>query len=330
MDLPTLWFLIIAGLWLGYLLLEGVDCGVGMLLRVLGHTDSERRVIITTIRPGWYGNEVWLLLAVGVTYAAFPSWLPALLGTAYLLPVPLALVGRGLALRCRSIARSDRWRRTCDRVIVLGSWISALGVGAVLATGVAGMPIGAAGDRAGPASAMLRPESWLGAAGIAGYALVHGSVFIALKTEGAIRERARAVTLLTGPVALLPLAVLLLVIQIRYGAPWLWGVVAVVAVAVVAALARVRARREGQAFALLGVAVAGTVLTLFGALHPYVLPSTVHPAYSLTIAGTAAGPYRLTVLAWAMLFGAPVALAHQVWAYRKRVSTRRMPPVRVP
>lgn len=335
MDLPTLWFVIIAVLWLGYLFLEGFDFGVGMLLPVLGRTEAERRVMINTIGPVWDGNEVWLLVAGGATFAAFPGWYASLFSTAYLplLLFLLALIGRGVAFEYRGKVDSDRWRRTWDLAIILGSWIAALGVGAVLTTNVIGLPIDANGDRVGSAFAMIRPESLLGAAAVAGYALVHGAVFVALKTEGAIRERARALALRGGPVALLPLVALLLLIQIRYGSPWAWAVVGVILVAAVGALLRLYAGREGQAFALLGVAVAGTVVALFGALYPNVVPSTVDSAHSLTIAETASSSYTLTVMTWVALFGTPAVLVYQGWTYwvfRKRIGTRHLPPVQVP
>jgi cytochrome d ubiquinol oxidase subunit II len=335
MDLPTVWFVIIAVLWLGYLFLEGFDFGVGMLLPVLGRTEAERRVMINTIGPVWDGNEVWLLVAGGATFAAFPGWYASLFSTAYLplLLFLLALIGRGVAFEYRGKVDSDRWRRTWDLAIILGSWIAALGVGAVLTTNVIGLPIDTNGDRVGLAFAMIRPESLLGAAAVAGYALVHGAVFVALKTEGAIRERARALALRGGPVALLPLVALLLLIQIRYGSPWAWAVVGVILVAAVGALLRLYAGREGQAFALLGVAVAGTVVALFGALYPNVVPSTVDPAHSLTIAETASSSYTLTVMTWVALFGTPAVLVYQGWTYwvfRKRIGTRHLPPVQVP
>ncbi|MGH3713215.1 MAG: cytochrome d ubiquinol oxidase subunit II [Micromonosporaceae bacterium] len=335
MDLATLWFLIIAVLWLGYLFLEGFDFGVGMLLPILGRTEQERRVMINTIGPVWDGNEVWLLVAAGATFAAFPGWYASLFSTAYLpvLVFLLALIGRGVAFEYRGKVDSDRWRRGWDRVIVVGSWVPALGVGALLTTNVVGLPIDAHGDRVGGAFAMVGPMTLLGAVAIAGYALVHGAVFVTLKTDGPIRERARRLALRAGPVALLPLVALLLLIQWGYGARWGWAVVAVIGLAAVAALLRLRARREGQAFGLLGVAVAGTVVALFGALYPNVVPSTVDPAYSLTIADTASSPYTLTVMSWLALFGTPAVLVYQGWTYwvfRKRIATRHLPPVHVP
>ncbi|MGM1058156.1 cytochrome d ubiquinol oxidase subunit II [Saccharothrix sp. Mg75] len=333
--METFWFCVIALLWLGYLFLEGFDFGVGMLLPVLGRDETERRVVINTIGPVWDGNEVWLLVAVGATFAAFPAWYASLLSGAYLPLVLflLALIGRGVAFEYRGKVDSARWRRTWDRVIVGGSWAAALSVGLLLSTTVFGLPLDAVGDRVGSPFASVRPETLLGAVAVAGYALVHGAVFLSLKTEGDVRERARALALKVAPFALLPLLVLLLAVQLRSGSVWTWGASIAVALAALGAYARLALRREGQAFALMGVAVAAAVAALFGALHPDVLPSTLDPAWSLTVAGAASSPYTLTVMTWVAAFGTPAVLVYQGWTYwvfRKRIGTRHIPPVHVP
>ncbi|RLK60102.1 cytochrome d ubiquinol oxidase subunit II [Actinokineospora cianjurensis] len=335
MDLADLWFCVIAVLWLGYLFLEGFDFGVGMLMPVLARDDTERRVMINTIGPVWDGNEVWLLVAGGATFAAFPGWYASLFSGTYLLLLLflVALIGRGVAFEYRGKVDSDRWRRWWDRVIVAGSLVAAIGVGLLVATTVLGLPIDADGNRVGSPFAAVTAESLLGAAALVGFALVHGSVFIALKTDGDIRHRARAFAIRVGPWALLPLAGLLVVVQLTSGKWWTWTAVAVVLVVAALAFERLTAGREGQAFAALGVAVVATVVALFGALYPNVLPSTVDPAFSLTVADTASSPYTLEVMSWVALFGTPAVLVYQGWTYwvfRKRVSTAHIPPVHVP
>ncbi len=333
--METFWFCVIALLWLGYLFLEGFDFGVGMLLPVLGRDETERRVLINTIGPVWDGNEVWLLVAGGATFAAFPGWYASLFSSAYI-PLVLflvALIGRGVAFEYRGKVDTVRWRRVWDAVIFVGSWVAALGIGLVLTANVFGLPLDAAGDRVGSPFAAVTWESLLGALAIAGYAMVHGAVFLSLKTEGEVRERARAVALKIAPVALLPLVVLLLVVQIRFGTAWTYAAAIGVALAAFGALARLALRREGQAFALMGIAVACTVVALFGALYPNVLPSTLDPAFSLTVENTASSPYTLTVMTWVAAFGTPAVLVYQGWTYwvfRKRIGTRHIPRVHVP
>ncbi|NUT93970.1 MAG: cytochrome d ubiquinol oxidase subunit II [Saccharothrix sp.] len=333
--METFWFCVIALLWLGYLFLEGFDFGVGMLLPVLGRDETERRVLINTIGPVWDGNEVWLLVAGGATFAAFPGWYASLFSSAYLPLVLflLALIGRGVAFEYRGKVDSVRWRRVWDTVIFVGSWVATLGVGLVLTANVFGLPLDANGDRVGSPFAAVTLESLLGALAIAGYALVHGAVFLSLKTEGEVRERARAVALRVAPVALLPLVVLLLLVQLRFGTVWTYAAAIGVALAAFGALARLALRREGQAFALMGVAVACAVVALFGALYPNVLPSTLDPAFSLTVENTASSPYTLTVMTWVAAFGTPAVLVYQGWTYwvfRKRIGTRHIPKVHVP
>ncbi|MGH3876081.1 MAG: cytochrome d ubiquinol oxidase subunit II [Actinophytocola sp.] len=335
MDLPTVWFLIIAGLWLGYLFLEGFDFGVGMLVRVLGRDEPSRRVLVNTIGPVWDGNEVWLIVAAGATFAAFPGWYAGLFSAAYLplLLVLLALIGRGVAFEYRGKIDSPRWRAAWDTVITCGSAVTALGVGLVLSWNVLGLPLDAAGNRVGPAFAAVRWDTLLGAFAVAGFALVHGAVFVALKTSGPLRDRARRLALVVAPVALAPLVGLLLVVQLREGAGWTWLALGVALLAAVVAWQRLRAGREGQSFALLALTITATVVTLFGALYPDVLPSTVDPSNSLTIAETASSPYTLTVMTWVAAFGTPAVLVYQGWTYwvfRKRIGTAHIPKAHTP
>ncbi|MET9626941.1 cytochrome d ubiquinol oxidase subunit II [Lentzea sp. NPDC006480] len=320
--METLWFVLIAVLWLGYLFLEGFDFGVGMLLPVLGRTNAERRVMINTIGPVWDGNEVWLIVAIGATFAAFPGWYAALLSAAYL-PLTLfliALIGRGVAFDYRGKVESARWRKAWDTVIIVGSWTATLCVGLLISTTVLGLPIDVNGDRVGSVFAAFRLDTVVGALAFAGYALVHGAVFTALKTEGEIRDRARRVALTLAPVALLPLIALLAIVA------GLWAGVVVLVLA--AAMWRLLANRDGQSFALMGLAIAASVAILFGSLYPNVLPSTLNDAWSLTVANTASSPYTLQVITWVAGFGTPAVLVYQGWTYwvfRKRIGVRHIP-----
>jgi cytochrome d ubiquinol oxidase subunit II len=332
MDLPTFWYCVVALFWVGYLFLEGFDFGVGMLLPVLGRDEVTRRVLINTIGPVWDGNEVWLVVAAGATFAAFPAWYAGLFSGAYLplLVLLLALIGRGVAFEYRGKVAHEAWRRTWDRVIVTASWVASLAVGIVVATTVLGLPLDTAGDRVGSPFAAFRPEVLLGGLAVAGFALLHGAVFLTLKTEGDVRARAQRIALRVAPVTVVSLAALLLVVQFREGHAWTWLPLAISVGAAAFGTARLRADRDGQAFALLGVAVVAFGVTLFGALYPDVLPSTLGPATSLTVAGAASANYTLTLMTWVAGFGAPAVLVYQGWTYwvfRRRIGTRHIPPV---
>jgi cytochrome d ubiquinol oxidase subunit II len=213
-------------------------------------------------------------------------------------------------------------------VITTASWVAALMVGIVVATTVLGLPLDPAGDRIGGPFSSLRPVVLLGGLAVAGFALLHGSVFVTLKTEGDIHDRARRFGLRVAPIAAAPIVALLLVVQLTEGHGWTWVPLAVAVAAIAGAVARLRADRDGQAFALLGVAVVALGTTLFGALYPDVLPSTVNAANSLTVHGAASAHYTLVVMTWVAAFGAPAVLIYQSWTYwvfRRRISTSHIP-----
>ncbi|MDT7728027.1 MAG: cytochrome bd ubiquinol oxidase subunit [Actinomycetota bacterium] len=335
MSLEVVWFVIIAFFWIGYLFLEGFDFGVGMLLPVLGRDNTERRVMVNTIGPVWDGNEVWLIVAAGATFAAFPDWYASLFSGAYLplLVILLALIGRGVAFDYRGKVDSVRWRRNWDRLIMLGSWLPSFGVGLLLATTALGLPLNARGDRVGGAFAAVRWDTVLGGLAVVGFALAHGAVYLALKTEGEFRDRTRKLALRLMPVAVLPMLAFGAVVQARSGSAWTLVPLALAVVAGPVAWWRLRKGREGQAFAALGVLVAAAMVTVFGSLYPDVLPSTLDAANSLTVTNASSSPYTLKVMTWVALFGAPVVLIYQSWTYwvfRKRIGTHHIPAVHAP
>jgi cytochrome d ubiquinol oxidase subunit II len=335
MDLPTFWFGVVALFWVGYLFLEGFDFGVGMLLPILGRDEPRRRVLINTIGPVWDGNEVWLVVAAGATFAAFPAWYAGLFSGAYLplLVLLVALIGRGVAFEYRGKVDTVAWRRSWDVVIVVASWLAPLTVGLVLATTVLGLPLDAAGDRIAQPFVMFRPDTLLGALAVAGFALLHGAAFLTLKTEGDVHEHARRFASRIAPLSVLLLTGFAVLVQLREGHTWTWVPLAITVAAGSGGWARLRAGRDGQAFALLGVAIVALGGTVFGSLYPDVLPSTVDAARSLTVHGTASSGYTLTLMTWVAGFGAPAVLVYQGWTYwvfRQRIGIRHIPPAHTP
>jgi cytochrome bd ubiquinol oxidase subunit II len=335
MSLPIFWFCVIAFFWLGYLFLDGFDLGVGMLLPILGRDDTGRRVLLNTIGPVWDGNEVWLIVAAGATFAAFPDWYADLFSGAYLplLVVLVALIGRGVALEYRGKIDARRWRRGWDTVVVAGSLLISLGIGLILAVTALGLPLDAQGNRIGSPLVALRPDTLLGAIGITGFALLHGAVFLALKTEGDIRVRARRFALRAAPLAPLPLLGLLVILARHATSGWVWIPFGIAVLAAILAPLRLRADRDGQAFAALAAFILAAMVTFFGSLYPDVLPSTMNVANSLTVRGAASSGYTLTVMTWLAACGAPVVLLYQGWTYwvfRRRLGTRHIPQVHVP
>jgi len=328
--LPTVWFIAIAVLWGGYLLLEGFDLGVGMHMLFSAKNDTQRRVMLNTIGPVWDGNEVWLLTAGAATFAAFPFWYASLFSTLYvpLTIALLALIFRAVSIEYRGKGTTVRWVRFWDWAIGIGSLVTAFCVGAMLALTTTGLPINDNGDRVGGPFVWLNVYAVVGGLALVGFCLVHGAAFLALKSDGSVREKAGTWLRRWTPIALLPLVAWVLIIQFQRGNVVTWALVAVAVVSVVWAYLSARAGREGRAFTGIAVFLAFGAASIFAAVFPVVLPSTIDPAYSLTISNAASGAYTLGVMTWVTAFALPVILGYQAWSYwvfRKRVSDSHIP-----
>jgi len=323
-DLPTVWFVAIAVLWTGYFVLEGFDFGVGMLLPVFGR---HRRTALDAIGPVWDGNEVWLITAIGAMFAAFPAWYGATLSGFYLpvLLVVLALIVRGVALEYRGKVDSPAWRSRCDLGIVVGSVVPAFVWGVVFANLVRGVELGADGVVTSSLLDLLNPYALLGGIVTTTLFALHGAVFVALKTDGTVRLLGRAVAQRLAPVAVLALAGFLLWTLADHGRGWTTPV-AVAAVGLLTAGAALLVRgREGWAFVATAAVIAALTVVLFGSLFPAVLPSLTDPAFDLTVANTASGPYTLGLLSWVGAIFLPVVIGYQSWSYwvfRRRIIGR--------
>src|SRR3954471_12316889 len=219
MELTTLLFCLIAVLWVGYFTLEGFDFGVGMLLPVLARDDRERRVLINTIGPVWDGNEVWVITAVVATFAAFPEWIATLFSGFFLplLLILLALIVRGDAFEYRHQRPGATWAGWWDRAVIVGSLVPALLWGVAFANIVHGVPIDADLELTGNLLTLLHPFALLGGLVTLTLFLTHGAMFVALKTDGEIRHRARALSVRLGVVAAVLAVVFLAWTQARTG-----------------------------------------------------------------------------------------------------------------
>lgn len=330
MALTDIWFLLIAVLWTGYFVLEGFDFGVGMLLRVLGRDDTDRRVLINTIGPVWDGNEVWLLVAGGATFAAFPLWYASLFSGFYLalLIILVALIVRGVAFEFRGKLDSPRWRNGWDIAIIAGSAVPALLWGVAFGNIVRGVPLDAEHHFTGTLFTLLNPYALLGGLATLSLFALHGAVFLGLRTTGEVRDRARLVTGPLGIAAIVTGGGFLLWTQLAHGTGWTWTAVLAAAICLVAALAAVRSSLDGWAFVFTAVAIVAVTITLFGSLYPDVLPSTTDPAYGLTTTNASSTPYTLRIMTWVAVIFTPIVLAYQGWTYwvfRKRVTRAAIP-----
>jgi cytochrome d ubiquinol oxidase subunit II len=322
MDLNTVWFILIYVLFTGYFVLEGFDFGVGILLPFLGREDKDRRLVINTIGPHWDGNEVWVITAGGAIFAAFPHWYATLFSGFYLALVLmlLALILRGVAFEFRSKSEDPRWRRAWDWSIFAGSLVPAVLWGVVFADLVRGLPIDAAMQYTGSFWGLLHPYALVGGLATLAIFLLHGAVFLSLKTHGEMMERShRAAQRLWLPAVL---AIFGYVIYgyfatdmyTRYGVDP--GVVPIAAaVALLSAGWFIREKRQGWAFTMTALTIALSMGTLALGLYPRVMVSSLNPDWSLTIYTASSSPYTLRVMTIVALVFVPVVLAYQGWSY---------------
>jgi cytochrome d ubiquinol oxidase subunit II len=329
--LTDIWFVLIAVLWTGYFVLEGFDFGVGILLGVLGRDETDRRRMINTIGPVWDGNEVWLIVAGGATFAAFPQWYASLFSGFYLalLIVLVALIGRGVAFEYRGKVDDATWRGRWDVVIMAGSALPALLWGVAFANIVAGVPLDARHEYTGTFWTLLNPYARLGGLTTLSVFVLHGAVFTALKTDGELRDRAHRLAVRIGLVAIVVGGAFLTWTEIAHGVGWTLVPAVVAAAALVIAVLLAARAREGWAFVATAAAIVATTVTLFGALYPDVLPSSTDPAGTLTTVNAASTPYTLTIMTWVAVIATPIVLVYQAWTYwvfRRRVTRDDIPP----
>ena len=327
--LTTFWFLLIGLFWIGYFFLEGFDFGVGILSPFLSRDDADRRLVIGTIGPVWDGNEVWLIVAAGATFAAFPEWYATLFSGFYLalLLILFGLIWRAVAFEFRNQERGARWRSWWDRGIFWGSALPAFIWGVAFADMLAGIPIGPGHEYRGSVIDLLQPYALLGGVTFLLLFTLHGAVFIALKTTEDMSERARkAAQWLALPAAAALLAFLTwsflnAVATNNKGA--VQDYVPLTALGAALAVAwLVRERLMGFAFAATASAIVLLVATIFLNLYPRVMTSSLGSQFDLTISNASSSPYTLGLMTVLALIAAPLVFAYQAWTYwifRKRI-----------
>lgn len=330
-ELSELWFVLIGVLFVGFFFLEGFDYGVGILLPFVGKTDKERRVVINSIGPVWDANEVWLLTAGGAMFAAFPHWYATMFSGFYLalFVILFGLIIRGVAFEFRSKAEDVRWRRTWDYAIFLGSLLPAILFGVAFANIVRGLAIDETMTYTGTFFDLLNPYSLVGGLVTLALFVLHGALFLEMKTEGEIRERVQAIT---RPAWFAAVALTVGFVLFSWADTTMFDSVNIVQV--IALVGTVGAllfagfnlfrARFGLAFIGNGLAIVGVVALLFSSLFPNVMPSTTDVAYSLTVYNASSTEYTLSIMTVVALFFVPLVLMYQGWTYwvfRKRVTT---------
>lgn len=347
--LQVLWFILIAVLWIGYLVLEGFDYGVAMLVPFLAKEEKERRVMVNTIGPVWDGNEVWLLTAGGATFAAFPAWYATLFSGLYL-PLFLVLVGliiRGVSFEYRAKHPDTKWRTTFDWMASIGSFVVTLVFGVGFANFIIGLPVVAA-----PGSDHLMmletPFYFLplfnGFALLGGVTLValfvfHGSTYLALKTKGDLHDRIVAFNKTAGLVSIGLGAIFLLWQQFIHPTGILgWALLVLAAVGLAGAWWFVQQGREGIAFISSSAAILFVAVGIFATMFPglgfrasgkgFATDGANAVAQGLQLTTASSTDATLVLMTIVAVVFVPIVLAYTAWTYwvfRKRLGVENMP-----
>jgi cytochrome d ubiquinol oxidase subunit II len=330
MDLAILWFGIVAFFFVGYFVLDGFDFGVGMALPFLGKDDVDRRVMINTIGPVWDLNETWVIVGGAALFAAFPEWYATLFSGFYLalLLILIALILRGVSFEYRHQRPDARWKKWFDGMIVVGSAVPAFLWGVAFANIVQGVALDAGHNYTGTLFDLLNGYALLGGLTTLLLFFTHGVVFISLKTDGDIRERARKLAVRSGALAIVVAAAFLLWTGIAHFSVAFLVLAALAAVALIVSWVANLRGAEGWAFSFMAATIAFAVISLFAALFPNVMPSSPNPENSLTIANASSTTATLTVMTWVAAIFLPLILLYQgftYWVFRKRVTRAHIP-----
>jgi cytochrome d ubiquinol oxidase subunit II len=323
MSLESVWFFIWVLLWAVFFMTDGFDFGVGTLYPFLGKTDQDRRVMINAVGPLWDGNEVWLVAAGGVTFAAFPLVYATMFSTLYsaLMLILFALILRGVSFEFRGQIDHPAWKKVWDTTIFIGSLAPAVLFGVAFANIFQGLPFDDRGYH-GSLISLLNPYGLLGGAVFLALFLQHGALWICLKSQGPLHDRAVAAAggiwygLLVLAAAFLAASGMATDLYDNYTAyPLLFAVPAVGIVS----LLKIKyfLRRQSWANAWFASALTIVLFTFFGfiGLFPRLFPSSLGEQYHLTIANAASSALTLKIMLAVVILIIPIVIAYQIWAY---------------
>jgi cytochrome d ubiquinol oxidase subunit II len=332
--LETIWFVLWGVLWAVYFMLDGFDLGLGTLMPFLAKSDTDRRLIYRAMGPHWDGNEVWLITAGGVTFAAFPTAYAVMFSGLYsaLMLILFALILRGISFAFRDAVDHPLWKSVWDWCLILGSFLPALLFGVAFANLFQGIPIGEGGIYQGGLTTLLNPYGLAGGLLFVLLFTVHGSLWLAVKSQGELHYRAAAMARRLWP-WLLVMAVLFLLATKRmtflYDNYLAQPVLFIIPALAVVALLLIRFFMKKAQWWRAWFASAATIAsaTLFGVvgLYPNLLKSSISPDYSLTVYNAASSPLTLKIMLGVALTFVPVVILYQVWVhvlFKDKVSER--------
>lgn len=355
-TLKIIWWLFIGVLLIGFAVMDGFDLGVGTLLPFVAKTDVQRRVLLNAIGPTWEGNQVWLITAVGAMFAAWPLVYAAAFSGFYwvTLLVLFALFFRPLGFEYRSKVQDPRWRTAWDWGLFVGGMVPALIFGVVFGNLLQGVPFHydefVRPFYTGSFFGLLNPFALLAGVVSLSMLVMHGAVYLQMRTEAELFNRAKKAVLLFGIIFIAAFALagiwqahgiegfrivsspdpgtafspLAKTVEVSQGAwmenyanyPWMMLAPVLAFVGGILAIVLSRLNRPGIAFIFSGSALAGVILTAGFAMFPFVMPSTTNPNSSLTVFDATSSHRTLTVMFFAVIIFLPIVLAYTSWVYR--------------
>ncbi|WP_320171523.1 cytochrome d ubiquinol oxidase subunit II [Maridesulfovibrio sp.] len=323
--LESIWFLLWGVLWAVYFMLDGYDLGLGAMMPFLAKTEKDRKIIYNSMGPFWDGNEVWLITAGGVTFAAFPKAYAVMFSGLYtaLMLLLIALIIRGVAFEFRGLGESDAWRSFWDKAMVVGSFLPALLLGVAFANIFMGIPIDENGVFQGNIFTLLNPYGLGGGILFVLLFAQHGCLWLAARTTGDLCERSGQLAATLWPVmvavyiAFLALTGVYTKLLSNFLAmPALLLILLIPVLAIVRVRTLISAGKWWKAWMCSAVLIVST--TLFGVigLFPALLPSSINPAYSVTIYNGASSPLTLKIMLTVALIMVPIVIAYQFWMHK--------------
>lgn len=324
MVLQTIWFFLWGLLWAVFFMTDGFDFGIGTLYPFLAKTDEDRRIMINSLGPLWDGNEVWLITAGGVTFAAFPMVYSVMFSSLYsaLMLILFALILRGVSFEFRGKVDDPRWRKIWDTCIFIGSLVPALLFGVAFANIFRGIPIDHNGVYHGTLFTLLNPYGLLGGILFILLFMTHGALWISIKSEGDLQERAVSTAKNLWPI-LLGVAVVFLIAS-KFSTrlydnyvehPAFFIVILITVLALFSIRLFLLRKTFFKAWFASALTIVGT--TFFGVigLFPNLFPSSLNPRYSLSAYNASSSPLTLKIMLIVVIIFIPVVIAYQIWAY---------------
>ncbi len=324
MVLQKVWFLLWGLLWAIYFVTDGFDLGIGTLLPFLGKTDTDRRIMYNAMGPLWDGNEVWLITAGGVTFAAFPKVYAVMFSSFYsaLMLILFCLIIRGVSFEFRGKVDDPRWKKVWDTCMFLGSALPAVLFGVAFANIFKGIPIDQNGIYHGTLFTLLNPYGLLGGALFLFLFLVHGATWLSIRATGDLQERAASAA---NKLWAYLVAVIVIFLVVSAFATNLYNnylnnivlfvVLLVTVLTLISTKVSLKNRNFGKAWIWSAITILGA--TFFGiiGLFPNMFPSSLNAAYSLTAYNASSSPLTLKIMLVVALIFVPIVIAYQYWAY---------------